>query len=277
MRRRVKSGKAAKGSKAAKSSKSSKALVATVEGDDNLIGTATLRFNADDSFLVSMDLNGLPATGNSQAVITMGTSCDVKNLIPLTKTGSDVFDGTQNKIDSLDEGISKSAFRFSNGYKQAEIMGKTVIIYKDTEVIGCGVLGKAMTNKKLVAEMGAYPGYTGDLKAGGHVTVTFNDDDTFKFQYDVSGLEANCNGCGIHIHAGVSCATHETVKGHGWNSVVVQDLWTAAGGAFYNADSSGSADGYFEIFNGFGYEENTHHAVVIHGQDGTRIGCGVLK
>ena len=278
--KRRKAAKPSKGSKAlsgkaAKSSKGSKPLIATVKGD-NLIGTTTLRFNADGSFLVSMDLNGLPPAGNSQAVITMGTSCDVQNLTHFTKTSGDEFDGSQNMISSLAEGISKSAFRFNNGYKQAEIMGKTVIIYHETEVIGCGVIGKAMENEKLVAEIGSYPGYTGDLKAGGHVTVTFNDDDTFKFQYDVSGLEANCNGCGIHIHAGVSCATHAEVLGHYWNSVVVQDLWTAAGGAVYNTDSSGSGDGYFEITNGFGYEENKDHAVVMHQQDGTRIGCGVL-
>ena len=67
--------------------------------------------------------------------------------------------------------------------------------------------------------MGTYPGYTGTYKPSGTVTVTFNDDDTFTFQFKVKGIEANCSGCGIHIHAGTSCATHELVKGHGWNSV----------------------------------------------------------
>ena len=124
--------------------------------------------------------------------------------------------------------------------------------------------------------MGTYPGYVGDLNARGKVKVTFHDNDTFKFHFALRGLEANCEGCGIHIHAGVSCATNEEVKGHGWNSVVVQDLWTPAGGAVYSTNKYGRAEGYFEMFNGYGYEENLNHAVVIHAQDGKRVGCGLL-
>merc|ERR1712151_126322 len=110
----------------------------------------------------------------------------------------------------------------------------------------------------------------------GTVTVAFHDDETFRFSYDVEGLEANCVDCGIHIHMGTSCETHELVEGHGWNSVVVQDLWTTAGGATYATDSEGAAEGYFEIYNGYGYEENLNHAVVIHDSTGVRVACGLL-
>ncbi len=110
--------------------------------------------------------------------------------------------------------------------------------------------------------MGRYPNYEGDIEAADMVTVTYTSGDCFVFQYMLS--------------AGTSCETHELVKGHGWNSVVVKDLWTATGGATYNTDASGSSMGFFNMFNGYGYKENYQHAVLIHGQDGTHMGCGIL-
>merc|ERR1719291_691013 len=96
--------------------------------------------------------------------------------------------------------------------------------------VGCGLLAAAAGGDDpdtiLKADMGVYPGYAGDVEAQGTVKVLYRTDGTFKFEYDLTGLEPNCVGCGIHIHAGKSCATHEEVKGHGWNSAVVQDLWT---------------------------------------------------
>jgi len=243
----------------------------------SLIGTATLRFNQDKSFLVAMDLNGLPGGESGSVVITEGTSCLAMVATPFTKPGADMFDGVHNKYDALQAGISKSAFRFNSGYDSTENMGKTVMVYSGAgAVLGCGPLEAETKIKVLKAVMGTYPGYVGNLNATGMVTATFHDDSTFKFEFDVRGLEANCKGCGIHIHAGVSCATNAQVKGHGWNSGVVQDLWTPAGGAVYNATAAGEAKGYIEMYNGFGYEENHHHAVVIHLQDGKRVGCGLL-
>lgn len=255
------------------------ALVQGVADGSSIIGTATLRFNMDGSFLFALDMGEL--AGDGAAVITDGNSCgDDMSVTPYTSegTGQD-FDGTVNSYEVLAEGISQSAFRFNNGFTRDENLGKTVLIYYDsnpTEVVACGVLAPEQTKKVLTAEMGTYPGYDGDLTPVGKVTVSFRYDDSFLFQYDVTGLETSCIGCGIHIHAGTSCETHELVEGHGWNNVVVQDLWTAAGGATYSTDDMGNAKGYFELFNGYGYEENYLHAVVIHMQDGKRVGCGQL-
>ena len=65
--------------------------------------------------------------------------------------------------------------------------------------------------------------------------------------------------------------------GHGWNTDAVQDLWTTAGGATYRSDGEGDARGHFHLYNGYSYGKSLGHAVVIHGQDGTRVGCGVLE
>jgi len=277
-RRTKKSKKAKKDGR--KSSQGSNSLVALIEevGDNEaivgIIGTSTIRFNADGSFLFAMDMTGL-MNDSGTAVVTDGTSCEDISETPFTQ--GDTFDGVVNVYNALSEGVSKSAFRFNNGYTRPKNMGKTVLIYDNADgVIGCGILGREIPNKNLSANMGMYPNYTGDLSPGGKIKITFHDDDSFKFHYNIKGLEANCVGCGIHVHAGTSCATHEEVKGHGWNSVVVQDLWTATGGATYMTDDMGNANGYFEIYNGFGYEENVNHAVVIHMQDGSRVGCGIL-
>ena len=256
------------------------ALIERLNDDVDILGTVTIAHNFDTSILATLDMNTV-SVSNGHVVITEGTTCD--------QTSSDFSEIPTGSVDwnvdavftSIGDsgGISKSAFRADNGYSADENLGLSVLVY-DTEavLIGCGILVPETQKKVLQAKIGTYPGYTGDLSVVGKVKVTFESigSDKFFFSYDLKGLEVNCVDCGIHIHAGTSCATHEEVKGHGWNSVVVQDLWTRAGGAFYNSDSNGKAKGYFYSFNGFGYEENLGHAVVLHGQDGTRLGCGVL-
>lgn len=279
IRRRAKAGKGAKGMKGSKSGKASKSgsdALAAVFEDTTAFGSASVRYNMDGSFLVALDLNKLGASSTGQAVITEGTSCVSPNLTPFTS--EDTWDGTVNAFTALDEGITKNAFRFNNGKTLEENRGKTLLLKDSTNtVVGCAVLEEKSTDKILKAQMGTYPGYTGDLTPMGTVKVMFNHDDTFRFQYDFSGLPLNCDECGVHIHEGVSCATATEVKGHGFNSVLVQDLWTAPGGSFYNSNANGEAYGYFHLTNGYGYEENVNHAVVIHQKDGARIACGILE
>lgn len=281
--RRLKAGRMPKGFKGFKGMpRPSSPLVALIEpfGEESaVLGTAAISPNSDGSFIFTMDVGGLETDGT--AVIAEGKTCDTESEMysetPYFMGSEYEWDGESNYYNALGEGISKSAFRFNNGYGATENEGRIVLVYNDSgEIVGCGPLEKETKRKVLVADMGTYPNYEGDLQPKGRVTATFGSADTFLFRYMIGGLEAECSGCGIHIHAGTSCETHELVKGHGWNSVVVQDLWTAAGGATYNTDEDGNSMGYFYMFNGYGYEENVHHAVVIHGQDGTRLACGVL-
>eukprot|EP00579_Thalassiosira_antarctica_P030301 CAMPEP_0202034010 /NCGR_PEP_ID=MMETSP0905-20130828/66342_1 /ASSEMBLY_ACC=CAM_ASM_000554 /TAXON_ID=420261 /ORGANISM="Thalassiosira antarctica, Strain CCMP982" /LENGTH=436 /DNA_ID=CAMNT_0048597925 /DNA_START=11 /DNA_END=1321 /DNA_ORIENTATION=- len=147
----------------------------------------------------------------------------------------------------------------------------------DCELVVCGVLGVAGDRMLLAAEMDVYPGYTGSHVVTGDVRVTYRKDDTFKFRYNLKGLEADCEGCGIHIHEGTSCDSHELVKGHYWDDEVVEDLWTTAGGATYDSDAEGNAEGYFNVYNGYSFGKNVGHAVVVHAQSGARVACGVLE
>jgi len=125
-----------------------------------------------------------------------------------------------------------------------------------------------------------YPGYDGDIDIsnGNKVAVVFDDDDEdFKFRFNLRGLEADCTNCGIHIHSGLTCDNATLVGGHYWNPDKVEDPWTVAGGSVYNSNSDGRAKGSFQLSAGIDAEANMGHAVVIHGQGGERIGCGVLS
>ena len=76
-----------------------------------------------------------------------------------------------------------------------------------------------------------YPDYPGELDAMGKVTVGFTKGDSPRVILLTSS------------NAWASCDSPGEVLGLVWNPVVVQDLWTTAGGAVYNSDLTGVADG----------------------------------
>lgn len=263
------------------------ALTALIENlsDSEVFGASALRYSGDGAALLSVGITGLDATMGS-AVITDGTSCDASSS-DYSETPSLCPMGTSSyiEIDTLRqsgaESVTRSAQRLDNGCTAHENEGKTVIIYNgpdptSSSAVGCGILGMEVEKKILIAMMGSYPGYDGELSPSGTVAVTFNVDQTFTFQFAITGVLPNCVDCGIHIHAGTSCESHALVKGHGWNSLAVRDLWFASEGAVYNSDDDGNAVGFFTLSNGFGYEPNLNHAVVIHTASGERVGCGLL-
>lgn len=267
-----KSGKAGKAS-----TQSLVAILGSAGGELTPSGTASVHYNPDGSFLMSLDAAGLVpgCEEGCLAAITSAKSCD--------GFGADYYDDSSMSNPwrvayvTSDEGFSNSAWRINNGFNSQENEGHTLVLYDDNnDPIGCGVLGVASDHMILAANLGTYPGYNGDIDVTGGVVVSYHNDGTFKFEYHLSGLEANCVGCGIHIHAGTSCDTPEEVKGHGWNTEVVEDLWTAEGGATYESDGMSNAIGYFNLYNGYSFGKNLGHAVVVHGQDGTRLACGVL-
>lgn len=123
-----------------------------------------------------------------------------------------------------------------------------------------------------------YPDYSGPLDvSGSKVAIAIRGKGDMKFMYNLEGTESDCVDCGIHIHSGVSCEVADNVGGHFWDlNLTPVDMWTPTGGAVYNSDSDGKAKGSFEIQNGFKYTYNKG-VVVIHKQDGERIGCGILS
>jgi len=138
-------------------------------------------------------------------------------------------------------------------------------------------LSNASVSGELRANMdNRYPGYTGDVNTTGSVIGTFPAEGfVTKFSYDLQGLEPECTNCGIHIHTGKTCDIAGEILGHYYGDLA--DPWTLEGGAVYNSDKQGTASGSFELRTGYDtLNDNVGHAVVIHGQDGTRLSCGIL-
>ena len=111
----------------------------------------------------------------------------------------------------------------------------------------------------------------------GDIIVSFDTAGYLTFKFDIAGVEPNCVDCGVHIHTGTTCDTADEVGGHYWDDTTVPDPWVTEFGSVYSSNDNGVAEGEFTVDSGFNSEENDRHAVVVHAQDGSRVGCGVLK
>jgi len=231
--------------------------------------------------------NGVPqihGNGRASSLVTIEASkasvacADCKVGTFITEDSCD--SGLIKYEDSLDKDFHYNTFgseytrsAFTTNSVAEKFTGVKFALFDEVgKIAACGTAKVEISSSHtLTAKMGPYPGSTSLVS--GVVEVTYSNDGSFTFAYDLEGLEV-CEECGIHIHAGVSCDTNEDVEGHGWNSNIVRDLWTTEGGAYYKS-VDGTASDYFNMFNGFGYGGNYHHAVVVHSAD-ARIGCGVL-
>lgn len=256
------------------------------EGDLMSFGTASVRCNPDGSFLLAITAEDLgPECTKCKVAIYDGTSCDAPGSAYYNE---DVIEGdpwTPWTVNSNyyrtygGGGLSNSAFSFTNGYTCDENDSRVVVVFDESskKILGCGVLEEERKTNVLKAKMGLYPGYTGDLDPRGKVTIAFKSDDTFEVFFRFRGLEEDVDIGEVHIHEGTSCDSPEVVLGHFWKDDVVRDLWMAQGGSVYSTDCNGKAKGSFNLYNGYGIEENANHAFVIHAEDGTRVGCGLLE
>jgi Cu/Zn superoxide dismutase len=95
----------------------------------------------------------------------------------------------------------------------------------------------------------------------------------------VEGLQANLeattcaatNGCGVHIHSGTSCFNSTTQGGHYFESPVTDDPWMEER---YSSDETGFA--LFSSVAVIGTSNLEGRAFVVHAEDGSRVGCGLL-
>jgi len=242
------------------------------EGDLEPFGSASLYFNSDGSFLFMLSMTGLES------------SCSDCNVTIVDDNGDSYYSGESDPWSvgetyyfTNSEGMGSNSFTVYNGYNRKENEGMTVNVYDSgNNLVASGTLMSIPKSNKIEAVMGPYPGYDGHLDPRGTVSATF-DGTKMTFQYKLKGFEAYCDKCGIHIHIGMTCDDKDLVYGHYWNDMVVQDLWTSTGGAVYSTNVKGIARGSFMITNGYGFEENYGHAVVVHSSTGSRMACGVLK
>jgi len=267
-----------------------KPLVAKIEvsNDLDVDVITTVNFNSDKSALIhivgmtnlicvapDMD-NGVEAN----CKLAIQESCDSRAPNLYNKNMDDPWlSGINYFVTDPKTTETASAFRIDYGLGSSRTHGSAMVI-----TIGafsyCGILDHFPDSfKTLTANIDKYPEYSGskDLNSSGTISLTYGIDGTFTYSFDLEDLEPNCEGCGIHVHAGISCRTHDLVKGHFWTRNIVRDLWTKAGGAVYATDARGYANGNFMNYNGFDIFSNMNHAVVVHAQDGARLGCGELK
>lgn len=282
--------------------------------DVDPMGSVVVRFNSDDNFDMSWDLQGLdPACSAGCGIhIHEGTTCSDHDIIADHYwTPADEEDPWNYVFYASDlDGTSRGEIEnFSNGYSFAENRKHALVVHTfGGSRIGCGVLtrrtsrcsrnnkdGKGKGSKKggkkkskrgsssmngrvLSARIGTYPTYEANdgIDPAGSVVVDFHGDGTFDMTWDLNGLDPACSaGCGIHIHEGQTCSDHDIIADHYWTPLDEEDPWNYV---FYYAESDGSSHGGIEDFeNGYSFKENRRHAVVIHTIGGSRIGCGVLR
>jgi hypothetical protein len=89
------------------------------------------------------------------------------------------------------------------------------------------------------------------------------------------GMNCNfTNGCGVHIHNGVSCFNTTTQGGHYFDKVTHPiDPWLYT--MYHSTDQNG--DAYFTGCVETGVVDFINRPFVIHSNNGTRVSCGLLR
>jgi len=169
------------------------------------------------------------------------------------------------------------------GLKLSEIVGRAFVVHELTSGtrIACGILQSAPTMMSISSGISYYPDYEGDLNVTGVVTLTGDMTQTLK--WDLVGLDTACvsgagnsvtNGCGIHVHEGLSCDVAADVGGHYYSSDLNDDPW---GDVVYVSDGSGRSSSSTTVSTGLMLWELPGRAFVIHElTSGARIACGLL-
>lgn len=181
--------------------------------------------------------------------------------------------------------------------------GRAFVIHaEDGSRVSCGLIQKKQDLELTVsvAETAPIPGSTqpmGDTGVTGLVSVLSNlagDNgvtDGVCYQGYASNLEPDIenfflgagsrqcnvtNGCGVHIHAGTGCETTEEQGGHYYDSdELFEDPWLLASYQMTDAGGAGAFVGC--VLTGSGAMEYVDKPFVVHGEDGSRLSCGLLE
>jgi Cu/Zn superoxide dismutase len=149
---------------------------------------------------------------------------------------------------------------------------------------GSGVstpIGGTLKAGTLQETMGIYPG-SSNPSPRGIVQVIIDTFGNIKVYMNTMGMALSCNstntalnGCGIHIHAGTVCNDNTLISGHYWTPATAADPWI---NIRYPSDTQGTTNANINMNggNGYDYNGNKGHALVIHDAGGTRIACGIL-
>lgn len=253
-------------------------------------GRVTVRFENDDSeFLLRYELDGFePNCTRCSIRIHEGDSCEDGGSIQGHHYNHTMY-SLENPWDLSKEravyntdvsGYASNAFVMSTGVGDANTKGKIVVVEgKNGTRIGCGLLGPTYNINFMRGEMGRFPLYEGKYSPSGTVRLFAFEDNVLRVRATLRGLQPDCYQCGAHLHKGISCNDTDVdeVGSHWYNEKLMEeDPWLAEK-ATYTSDSKGHTNIAYYIYNGYDYEKNLDHVLVIHADDGSRIGCAELK
>lgn len=164
------------------------------------------------------------------------------------------------------------------------VSGKPFIAHDSSgNVIACGVLSSPPASQIFEAEIAPFglsfvsgtmtvynPGKGTVFMYGNAVDLQPN-----LLSYMMGGTDCNATlGCGVHIHAGTSCATEALQGDHWYNSTALtMDPWLKVG--YEQTNSKGDAQ--FCAAVTIDEASVAGHAAVIHSNNGTRVACGILE
>ncbi|CAJ1965219.1 unnamed protein product [Cylindrotheca closterium] len=183
---------------------------------------------------------------------------------------------------------------------ETEYDGKAFVLHSDsgTSRVACGLLGPAgamvdgggdppdaecsQLQSVPTSHHALHPFQVSTLKFSGSVVVFADTSDgtTVGYGGHVMGLEpgllaSDCpatNGCGVHIHSGMGCEDSAAQGGHYFADPIMTDPWITAQ---YSSDAEGSTT--FGASLEMGTVDLEGRAFVVHAEDGSRVGCGILS
>lgn len=202
-------------------------------------GVVTARFNPDDdSFLFKLNVAGVESDCLHCGVhIHTGTTCDnvlghywnaatAGEVDPWTLSPEHTYHAWDKglSVSATRTGTSKTGFVIDTGTSSADNRGRAVVVdAQDGTRIACGLLqsvpSSASTTTRLLASIGSCPVDEGSLATPyGSIAVDFFSDASMEFTIgSVTGLEANCVKCRVHIHQGTTCDDETRVGSPWWN------------------------------------------------------------
>jgi len=170
-------------------------------------------------------------------------------------------------------GSTKIPWNFS----PEDTLGRPLVLHDfDGVMASCNNLARNFRTSS-VDQLEIYPGanINAEQSYDGTIDITFHLNWVL-IMWDLRVFDKRCtqgiadttNSCGIHIHSGRSCASHEDVQGHFYEASLSSDPWLNVA---YNS-STGAA----ELSTGYNYDQTVGRTLVIHDKRGDRMTCNII-
>ena len=219
------------------------------------------------------------ATPNSCGVhIHSGTSCSADALGHYYATPSDPW--TTVAYTSTGDAASGTV-SVETGYAGPAVNGRAFVVHAhDGSRIACAILASTTEVVLTAGSFVPYYTYSGNLAVSGTVGPMTTVGTSQTFDYSITGADPACvsgrdtsvaNSCGIHIHAGTTCADH--ALGHYYTGATSSDPWLTVA---YTSDGAGASSGQLTVSTGGSSVDVNGRAMIIHARDGSRIACALL-